>query len=56
VETEEDIHLADAEVRDALDRGDELGRLVARAFSFSVPPFGDVRGEPTPGDGEGGKT
>ena len=54
VETEEDIHLADEEVQAALDREDELGELVSAAFSFSVPPFRDVRDDPAPRLGEGG--
>jgi len=51
---EEDIYLADAAIRDALNREDELGRLVSRAFSFPVPPFGVVRGALATSEGEGG--
>ena len=54
VENEEDIQLTDEEVQAALDREDELGKLVSAAFSFSLPPFGDVRDDPAPRLAAGG--
>ncbi len=39
---DEDICLADDEIFAALDRKDELGRLVSSAFSFELPPFCEV--------------
>lgn len=39
---DEEVSLADAEIADALDRGDELGKLVSFAFSFKIPGFSTV--------------
>ncbi len=36
--------LTEAELSAAIERDDELGRLVARAFSFAVPSFSEVSG------------
>jgi len=41
---EENIQLADGEINAALNRDDDLGRLVTCAFSFSVAPFSEVFG------------
>jgi hypothetical protein len=45
VEEEENIQLAEGEIEAALNRDDDLGRLVTRAFSFSVAPFAEVFGD-----------
>ena len=38
----DEVSLTDAETADALNREDELGRLVLSAFSFDIPPFDEV--------------
>ena len=39
---DEAFFLTDAEIADALNREDELGKLVSCAFSFDVLDFGEV--------------
>ena len=39
---DEEVLLTDAETADALNREDELGRLVLSAFSFDIQPFDEV--------------
>ena len=39
---DEEIFLTNAEIADALNREDELGKLVSSAFSFNVAPFCEV--------------
>ena len=39
--------MTDAEIADALDREDELGKLVSFAFSFDIPQFNAVAAELT---------
>lgn len=34
--------MTEAEVAEALNREDELGKFVLRAFSFKIPPFSDL--------------
>ena len=41
---EEDITLTECEEADALNRNDDLGRLVTCAFSFAIAPFDEVFG------------
>ena len=36
---EDEVNLTEAEIADALNRKDELGKLVSCAFSFEIPPF-----------------
>lgn len=45
VEEEEDIQLTEGEIEAALNRDDDLGRLVMHVFSFSVAPFEEVFGK-----------
>lgn len=36
---DEEVVLTEVEVSDALNREDELGKLVLSAFSFKIPPI-----------------
>ena len=40
--------LTEKEAAAALDRGDELGKLVLRAFSFDIPAFREIMGDILP--------
>ena len=49
---DEEISLTNAEIADALNREDELGKLVFRAFSFDIPPFNKILIGIAPGSAE----
>ena len=44
--------MTNAEIADALNREDELGKLVFRAFSFDIPPFNEILIGIAPGSAE----
>ena len=50
MEDESSTILTEAELSAAIDRDDELGRLVTRAFSFAIPSFVEISGVDAQGE------